>query len=229
MQWPLAGVWLRDQSTSHISELLEAPRLDLADLAHESELLLVAVPDRAIESVANQIPETDAIIFHASGSVPSLRGGFSLHPLRALPPLGQPSDLRETLFVFEGCCKHTARLIAAAAEARLVEIDSSKKALYHAAAVFGANYAAACADIAERLMREAGVANARDDIHRLAVSALDNWRAHPGRERFTGPAARGDGETVDAHRTALAGRPQLAELYELLAAEITRTILAGDD
>ncbi|HET8796390.1 MAG TPA: hypothetical protein VFO89_01795, partial [Thermoanaerobaculia bacterium] len=99
--WPLSGVWLRDSSHSHIAELLETARMDMSDLASESELLLIAVSDRAIGDVAAMIPDSEALIFHASGSVLSVRGGFSLHPLRSLPPVGQPSDLEGTLLVFE--------------------------------------------------------------------------------------------------------------------------------
>ena len=98
--WPLTGVWLRDESHSRITELLEAPRLDLDDLARDSELLLVAVSDRAIPVVAAAIPETEALVFHASGALLSVRGGFSLHPLKALPPVGTASDLEGTLLVF---------------------------------------------------------------------------------------------------------------------------------
>src|SRR6059058_2472344 len=86
--WPIAGVWLREESRSAIADLLETPRRELAELADRSELLLIAVSDRAIEDVAERIPDTNAILFHASGSLTSVRGGFSLHPLRALPPVG---------------------------------------------------------------------------------------------------------------------------------------------
>src|SRR5688500_2879171 len=90
--WPLAGVWLRDSSQSHIAELRGTPRRDVADVARDAELLLVAVSDRAIAEVVGTIPPTEALVFHASGAMPSPPDGFSLHPLRALPPVGTPSD-----------------------------------------------------------------------------------------------------------------------------------------
>lgn len=227
--WPISGVWLRDESHSHIPELLGTARLDLADVARDSELLLVAVSDRAIAEVAALIPPTEALVFHASGATPALRNGFSLHPLKSLPPLGEPSDLKDTLLVFEGEHRHTAKLIAAAAGARFAEIRAQDKALYHAAAVFGANYVAAVLDIAERLMEQAGVGNAREDLVALAHSAIDNWRKHTDAKRFTGPAARGDKEVIGRHLAALASDPQLAEIYRLLAVEIAGANLATDE
>jgi len=224
--WPLSGVWLRDASHSHIAELLETARMDLVDLARDSELLLVAVSDRAIAEVAAMIPETDALIFHASGALLSMRGGFSLHPLRSLPPVGDASDLEGTLLVFEGEHRRTAKLIATAIGARFAEVAPAQKALYHAAAVFGSNYVAAALEIARRLMDRAGVHDAKDDLVALAHSALANWQRHDDAKRFTGPASRGDDAVMQQHRDALRDDPQLAQIYALLADEIAGSILA---
>jgi len=218
--WPIAGVALRDGSTSPIASLLQTRTRTLDELARESELILIAVNDAAIADFAERIPPTEAIIFHPSGSMTSVRGGFSLHPLRALPPLGAESDLRDTLLVFEGAHEDVARRIAAEAGARFAEIAPRMKSLYHAGAVFGANYVAALLDVAERLLAEAGVENARGDLVALTRSAVDNWARSTGPERFTGPAARGDAAVVEQHLRALASRPELAELYRLLAESI---------
>jgi predicted short-subunit dehydrogenase-like oxidoreductase (DUF2520 family) len=216
MGWPIDGVWLRAESGSQLADLLAVPRKAIGDL--DAELLLIAVSDRAIDEVAALIPhDTGAIIFHASGSLPAVRGGFSLHPLRALPPLGSPSDLRDALLVFEGNQHNVAKQIADAAGARFAEIAAEGKARYHAGAVFGANYVAAMLDIGEELI---GVAGARDDLAALARSAVDNWAAHRDARRFTGPAARGDLAVIERHLAALADRPELAEIYRLLAARI---------
>ena len=218
--WPIAGVALREGSASPIASLLETRTLTLDELAAESELILIAVNDAAIADFARRIPRTDAVIFPPSGSMTSVRGGFSLHPLRALPPLGAESDLRDTLLVFEGTHRDIAQGIADAAGARLAEIAPQMKPLYHAGAVFGANYVAALLDIAEKLLAEAGVENARGDLVALTRSAVDNWARTTGPERFTGPAARGDAAVVEQHLRALASRPELAELYRLLAQSI---------
>lgn len=224
--WPIAGVWLREGSRSGLPELLKAPRQTIDELAGECELLLVAVSDRAIADVVALVPATEAIVLHASGSQPAPRDGFSLHPLKALPPVGEPSDLSGTLLVFQGEHRKTARLIAAAVGARLAEVTAEQKPLYHAAAVFGANYVAAVLDIAEELMRRAGVAETREDLAALAASAIQNWTAHSGAGRFTGPAARGDEATIQRHLEVLGRDAQVADLYKLLADWITARRLA---
>src|SRR4029077_7365561 len=96
----------------------------------DSELLLIAVSDRAIDEVAASIPKKNAVIFHPSGIAPGGRGRFSLHPLKSLPPVGEPSDLRGALLVFEGSHREIAEKIAAAAGARFAEIAPEQKVVY---------------------------------------------------------------------------------------------------
>ena len=155
--------------------------------------------------------------------MPAPPGGFSLHPLKALPSVGTPSDLRGALLVFEGDHVEVGKRIADAIGARFAEIAPEDKPRYHAGAVFGSNYVAAMLDVAERLI---GIENARDDLVALAQSAIENWRAHDDARRFTGPAARGDAAVIEGHIRALANDVQVQEIYRLLAAEIARAILA---
>src|SRR5258708_25893376 len=102
----------------------------------------------------------------------------------------------------------------------IAAIAATGKVLYHAGAVFGANYVAALLDIGEELV---GIDGAREALAELAISAVENWRSHSDVRRFTGPAARGDVEVVNRHLEALADRPEVAEIYRLLAARILAT------
>jgi predicted short-subunit dehydrogenase-like oxidoreductase (DUF2520 family) len=222
--WPIEGVWLRPESGSRVAEMLGAPRKEISEL--DADLLLIAVSDRAIGEVFAMIKAKGkgergkGIGFHASGVTPAPEGGFSLHPLKSLPPVGAPSDLAGALLVFEGEHRPVAEEIAAACGARFAAITAEEKVRYHAGAVFGANYVAALLDIAEELV---GIEGARDDLANLAHSAVENWRAHTDGRRFTGPAARGDAAVLERHEAALAERPELAEIYRLLAARILAT------
>jgi predicted short-subunit dehydrogenase-like oxidoreductase (DUF2520 family) len=216
--WPIAGIATRGDRP--ITRLLDALQATAADLASTSDLILVAVSDQAIREVAASIPETDAVIWHASGSLTSVRGGFSLHPLRALPAVGEPVDLRDTLLVFEGSRRDLAQRIASECGARFAEITAEQKPRYHAGAVFAANYVAALLDIANDLI---GIAGARHDVVALAESAIENWARHTDARRFTGPAARGDRDVMDRHLEILGPENDLALVYRLLAKRILAT------
>lgn len=225
--WPISGVVLRAGSPSKLADHLEILRRSVDEVSRESDLLLLAVTDAAIEPLARELPETPATIFHASGAMPSVRGGFSLHPLRSLPPVGEPVDLAGTLLVFEGQGLEIAQNFADEAGARLIEIDAEDKPLYHAAAVFASNYVAALLDIAAELLSRVGIEEARTELAVLAESAIDNWKSHRDHRRFTGPASRGDRAVMERHLSALRDDPQLLQLYELLARRITSSILAS--
>lgn len=215
--WPIAGIATRGDRP--ITRLLAAPARPIDELA-DADLILIAVSDQAIGEVAASIPPTKAILFHASGSLTSVRGGFSLHPLRALPPVGETADLRDALLVFEGTHREVAQRIASAAGARFAEISAAEKPRYHAGAVFAANYVAAMLDIADGLI---GIDNARGDLVALAQSAIANWASHTDAQRFTGPAARGDQAVIERHLELLQPQQDLALIYRLLADRILAT------
>jgi predicted short-subunit dehydrogenase-like oxidoreductase (DUF2520 family) len=220
---PLAGVHLRPDSSSEIVALLSSQRLELARLVAESDLLLVAVSDRAIEAVSREAqPREEQLIFHASGALPSsiLPAGrrFSLHPLKSLPPVGAPSSLTGSLLVYEGDAStaDTASTIASTLGAALASIATADKPLYHAAAVFSSNYVAALLDVSAGIMKSLGI-EARTSVARLAESAIRNWSSADESLRFTGPIVRGDAECVAAHLEALEQAPELRALYLTLA------------
>lgn len=215
--WPVEGIATR--TPSPITALLGVPRRGVDELTN-ADLILIAVSDSAIHEIADEIPETRAVIWHCSGSLTSVRGGFSLHPLRSLPPVGEPADLRDTLLVFEGAHREIAHGFAAAAGARFAEIAPEDKPRYHAAAVFASNYVAALLDIANDLI---GIGNARADLVALAHSAIENWVRYEDARRFTGPAARGDHAVINAHLDVLQPQQDLALMYRLLAERILAT------
>ena len=195
-------------------------RLEDAGSARSATSLLVAVSDRAIAEVRRAIPETNAIIFHPSGALPALRGGFSLHPLKSLPPVGEPSDLEGTLLVFEGDHRDDRRgRSRRAAGARFAEIARGRKDR----AITPARYldrttSRPCSTSPKSLI---GIDGAREDIAALARSAIDNWAAHTDAAAFhrTGGARR-RGSHRNGIWTRLRDPPELAEIYRLLAARI---------
>ena len=84
------------------------------------------------------------------------------------------------------------------------------RALYHAAAVFGGNYLVTLHAVATRLLTEVGAPP--EAIVPLMARTIENGFD------LTGPIARGDWATVEAHLAALGERePDLVPLYRALA------------
>jgi predicted short-subunit dehydrogenase-like oxidoreductase (DUF2520 family) len=197
--------------------------------------IVLAVPDGAIREVAGALARLPLApgtpVLHASGALsvdalaPLAARGHPVGGLHALAAVADPvagaERLRGATFGVEG--DGDARLLALrmveGCGGRALAVPSAGKPLYHAAAVFAANYAVALLGVAERLMGEAGVPpeEARAALAGLAAGAVENVSAHGPAAALTGPVARGDAETVRLHLARLSGADR--PLYSLLARE----------
>jgi len=187
-------------------------------LGEDGDLRLLCVPDRAIAEAARSI-EPGPWVAHVSGATPlaalephALR--FSVHPLQTLSKDGGSQQL-------DGAW---GGVTAESEEARarglwLAEtlglhpfiLADDRRALYHAGASIASNFLVTLYRVASALTVQAGAPP--DAIVPLMARTIEN-----GFE-LTGPIARGDWSTVQAHRGAIqAQRPELDHLYETLAA-----------
>jgi predicted short-subunit dehydrogenase-like oxidoreductase (DUF2520 family) len=105
---------------------------------------------------------------------------------------------------------------------RPFEVPEEHRAAYHAAASIASNLLVALEESAAALLEKAGVDDARELLAPLVLRTAANW-AERGPEALTGPIARGDRETVERHRAALAElAPELLPMYEALATRAER-------
>lgn len=187
------------------------------------DFLLLAVPDGALAEVATGLAGTPqaGVILHTAGSLGAsvlapLRGSGasagSLHPLKAFPrPLPSVRDAAGTFFAIDG--DPPARALAA----RLAEawggtwavVPEEERTLYHFAATLAAGgvvtLLATAVSIAGRLGLPPAVAGGLAELAEGAVGQA-SAALRSGREAataITGPAARGDRETVSKQLDAL--------------------------
>lgn len=199
------------------------------------DVLVLAVPDDAIEAVAAAIAPRAAcrFAFHLSGALsaralaplsPTASVG-SLHPLRAFS--GVPDENWKDAFVAvegEEAAVEAGSRVCRRMGARPRRLAAEGKPLYHCAATLAAGGVASLLSLAARIWEEAGLEEdeGRIELARLAGSAAEAVGRLPFADALTGPVARRDVETVRLHRDVLSGRPDLARLYEQLAEETLR-------
>jgi predicted short-subunit dehydrogenase-like oxidoreductase (DUF2520 family) len=207
----------------------------------QAAVILLAVPDRAIPSVAAELAgdgvvEARHAVLHLSGLLD--RGALgplaftgaalgSFHPLQAVSdPASAPERLRGAYAGIEGDDRALAagHELAKALGMTAVPIPPSAKAAYHAGATIAANYTTVLAAVAERLAVMAGVApHVAGRLYAPLIRGVAaNLEVGPA-AALTGPVRRGDAETVAAHLRALP--PGERELYVLLAREALRLAL----
>lgn len=189
--------------------------------------VVLTVPDRALRAAAaRQAP--GATLLHCSGAhglelLPPGPGRAVLHPLMSFPgPETAPARFREVPATLEGDAegRKVGEAIAQLLGLELVQAPKDRT-LYHAAAVLVGNGATLLLAEACEVLAKAGYqpeVTARLLLP-LAVASLEQAVPDP-RRALTGPAARGDLETLKAHHQALirAGLLQTAALYQALAA-----------
>jgi predicted short-subunit dehydrogenase-like oxidoreductase (DUF2520 family) len=187
----------------------------------EAELLLICVPDHVIGEVAGALP-IGPWVAHVSGAtrlaaLDPHRQRFSVHPLQTLTRQRGPEQLDGAWGAISGETGDAltrARWLAETLGLRPFEVDDADRTLYHAAAVIGGNFLVTLHDVAVRLLTQVGAPP--EAIVPLMTRTIENHFD------LTGPIARGDWTTVEAHLEALEERdPDLVPLYRALA-EATR-------
>lgn len=192
---------------------------DVRSAATGVDVVMVAVPDAWIAPVAGAIEPADAVVAHLAGSLglevlaPHDRRA-AVHPLVSLPnaEIGADRLLAGGWFAVAG--DPIADEIVASLGGRSVTVADEDRAVYHAAACVAANHVVALLGQVERLAATVGVP--ADAFFELTEGAVANVRALGARDALTGPAARGDRDTIERHRAALP--PHELVLYDVLVA-----------
>jgi len=195
-------------------------------------LILIATPDDAIASVAAGLASSGVgpqhVVLHMSGlldrsalaPLADTRAALgSFHPLQTIvDPASAAHRLRGAYAGIEGEPRALAagRGLADALEMVPVLLDSGSKPLYHAGAVFAANYTTVLAGVAERLALSAGIPKetAARLYAPLFIGAARNLADLGAVRALTGPIRRGDVDTVRAHLGALPA--EIGPLYRAL-------------
>lgn len=190
----------------------------------EPELVLLCVPDRAIAEVAATVAPGPWVA-HVSGATPLAALAphvrrFGLHPLQTFTRSRGPEQLDgayAAVTAESDGAREVGFWLARTLGLQPFPLADARRAAYHAGAAIASNYLVTLRRAAGSLLEAAGAPpEALDPLMRGTIAN--------GFE-LTGPIARGDWETVDAHLTAIrAERPELERMYVTLA-ETTKALL----
>ena len=164
--------------------------------ARPEGLVLLAVPDRAIEELASHFPGR---CVHLSGSLhlPALP---SAHPLTSFDRIAR--DWRGTPLAITGDIPEAILLAFEALGFQPFPLQAQDKARYHACAVLTSGHAASLWLGAARLLEEVGISLPGRGLMPLAEATMRNIAAK-GVSGRTGPFARGDETTIARDAEAL--------------------------
>lgn len=230
--WPIQAVASRDaRRRERLAAAVEGARAfaEPQALIEEVELIILAVPDDAIEPLARSVRMySGQAMIHTSGALgaevlePAMAAGTQVgafHPLVAFADTERAiATLQDATVAVEGDDQLVAMLaeMAEVLGARAVRLAPGSKAAYHAAAVLAAGGLIALLDAIAELGAVAGLdeAGSLDIYGPLIEGTLGNARSLGIRAALTGPMTRGDAGTLVRHLDALAAHaPGVMDLY----------------
>jgi predicted short-subunit dehydrogenase-like oxidoreductase (DUF2520 family) len=182
-----------------------------------AELVVLCVPDAAIRGVAASLAPGPWVA-HVSGATPLAAldphvRRFSVHPLQTFTRARGPEQFDGAWGAVTGAtdeARARGEWLARALGLRPFDLADDRRVLYHAGAAIASNYLVTLFRCAARAVETAGAP--AEALVPLMRRTIDNGFD------LTGPIARGDWTTVDAHLAALREHlPELEPMYRALA------------
>ncbi len=201
---------------------------DWAEVNADTDWLLLAVRDDAIEDVAMVLSANvpGAFATHTSGATPGAvlspffeRYGV-FYPLQSFSqdrvpvwskiPFCVDARSDEDLLLLKKIAKTIGNLV--------YRVNDEQRASLHVAAVFANNFANRCFALAEQILDEKGLPF--EMLHPLMEETLAKALHDSPAKMQTGPAMRGDADTLKRHLELLKNHPEWSEIYRILSASI---------
>lgn len=224
----LVGVVGRDTTkAASLANTLGTVAFTLGSTLPESDLVLLAVSDDALAEVAARLPRTEAIVAHVSGAkpldvlLPHARRGV-LWPVQSLAA-GATVDLSQSPLVVDANNEDTKLALLALARGisqRVLELAHADRLVLHAAAVFASNFPIFLLGEAQRLLREHDLPG--ELLLPLWSNSAQRAASIGPEQALTGPARRGDLDTLQQHLALLTADPDLRRAYALLSRSILK-------
>lgn len=191
-------------------------------IPQDADLYIIAVSDRSIPSVAEELKDVEGFVVHTAGSVPmdvlsQGRRGV-LYPLQTISKTRQlPAS--KVPFYIEASQEKDLELLRELAESmgsKATVMTSEKRRYLHLAAVFCCNFVNRLYGITADLLEEHNIPfSAMLPLIKETAEKVENLTPHQAQ---TGPAVRWD-EEVMANQMALLDDEQ-RQLYQLLSKSI---------
>lgn len=193
----------------------------------KANLYIISVSDDAIFEVSEKLPFSDSLVVHTSGTKPmdilsdkNRKGVF--YPLQTFSK-NKKVNFKEIPICLETESPKDLELLKKAANLisnKVVEIDSDKRKTLHVSAVFVSNFVNYLYGIGEEICTENDIPF--EILKPLIVEVADKINYLSPKEAQTGPAKRGDVQTINSHLEFLKKDKEKRDIYDLLSKAIMK-------
>jgi predicted short-subunit dehydrogenase-like oxidoreductase (DUF2520 family) len=207
-------------------DLISVPFSNQFNALHSCDMILIAVSDHSIQEVSNQLPLTDAVVAHTSGassmdllSNHKHRGVF--YPLQTFSKQ-QPLTWSEIPILWEGNKKlvdEKLETLSQLLSPLAVQSDEKQRLSMHLAAVVVNNFTNHLYAEAHRFCKSKHVNF--DLLVPLIKETTRKIKQLNPRESQTGPASRGDTQTIQRHKM-IPMTEELSDIYSLFTSQLLK-------
>jgi predicted short-subunit dehydrogenase-like oxidoreductase (DUF2520 family) len=207
-------------------DLISVPFSNQFNALHSCDMILIAVSDHSIQEVSNQLPLTDAVVAHTSGassmdllSNHKHRGVF--YPLQTFSKQ-QPLTWSEIPILWEGNKKlvdEKLETLSQLLSPLAVQSDEKQRLSMHLAAVVVNNFTNHLYAEAHRFCKSKHVNF--DLLVPLIEETTRKIKQLNPRESQTGPASRGDTQTIQRHKM-IPMTEELSDIYSLFTSQLLK-------
>jgi predicted short-subunit dehydrogenase-like oxidoreductase (DUF2520 family) len=189
-------------------------------------IIVLALSDDAVEKVAEQLSLQSKLVVHTAGSINmnvlrvASRNYGVLYPLQSLQK--QTKTIAEIPFLVDGNSEETKELLFTFAKSLSAQVQFANDAdrLYlHAGAVIVNNFTNHLYAVTDAYCQQHGLDFSL--LHPLIIETAQRLQNGSAYNMQTGPAKRGDEETIKKHLALLEGNRQLQLLYQTISNSIS--------
>jgi len=194
----------------------------------KADAYIIALRDEAIGHYVKHIPSEAKLVVHTSGSVSSKILATSTKHFGVLYPLqtfsiGRKINFKDIPLCLEANTESARKRLQTLAKSISINIhwiNQDQRQTIHLAAVFANNFSNHLFSLAEDLLNKKGISfELLRPLIAETSAKVQNSSAH---QMQTGPAKRGDAETINKHLALLKNKPELRHIYEILTGSIQK-------
>lgn len=207
-------------------QVVAEPTTQLNRIISDADLYFLAVNDEAIKEVLNGFPHNNVFLVHTAGSISMdvLKDQTSdygvFYPLQTFTK-DWISDFTDIPLCIEANTDKNLNILGQLAEElsnNVYNIDSMQRLYLHVAAVFACNFTNYMFASAENILQNHDISF--NVLKPLIRETVDKALIHSPTKSQTGPAIRGDKETIEKHLDVLSHTEKLQNLYRFVSDSI---------
>ena len=204
------------------------------EILKNADLYILAIPDAVISSIADQLSKiipTNKLVVHTSGATPStiLKPYFKnygiFYPLQTFSvgrkinfeniPICVDANLKKHRIFLENLGKKISNNVQ--------QINDKERAILHVAAVFVNNFSNFMFSVGEEITQKEELNF--DILKPLILETVEKIQNNSPKKMQTGPAIRGDENTIERHLKYLHDNfPKLENIYQIITQNINPKI-----